>query len=248
MINWTKTRMLWSEPALILPSQLSSIQEGMPLVSCMYQGQIAYQPAQGATTGIGSTKLAGIAMSPRRTFSDTNGAVTITAPAGGGIVSLPVTVLSNSDVGVFNSSGTAMTVATSGSTGASTVVVTTDATTGLTDVNFDPSMAGSVFNVFYNYAMSPLVEQALFGNTSPGFFASDVLGAVGMFKIGRISLNNFDPAANWYAGTNTGVKVIAGGLFTDFSNSAAGFNPTNVEIVQLPTPAYPWLEIIVSGV
>lgn len=243
MINWTKTRMVYSEVAQIVPSQLATLQEGMPLVAALYQNKMYRQQSQGASTGIG-IKLQGIAMSPRRTFGNTNGAVTITAPTGGGNVLLPVTVLANADVGVVNAAGTAMTVATSGSTGASTVVVTTDSVTGFTQVNFDPTMAGTVFNVFYNFAMSPIVEQSLFGNTSPGFFGSDVLGIVGSIKIGRVCLNNFDPIANWYSGTNDpGVKVIAGGLFTDTGASAAGFVPTNVDIVTLPTAAFPWLEI-----
>jgi hypothetical protein len=242
MILWTKTRMVYSETGLVLPSQLSVLQAGMAMVAVVSGGIIQLQPSQGANSGIG-TKLEGIAMDPPRTSNQTLTGVTVTAPTGGGIVSLPNTVLSNSDVGVFNAAGTQITTATSGSTSTTTVVVTTDGTTGLTDINFDPSMAGEVFNVFYNYALSPLVQDALFGDF-PGFFGSDVLGEVGIFKIGRIALNNFDPMANWYSGTNDpGVKVVAGGLFTDTGSSAAGFVPPNVDIVQFPTPAFPWLTI-----
>ena len=101
-----------------------------------------------------------------------------------------------------------------------------------------------VFNVFYQFAMAPIVEQGLFGNGSPGFFNTDILSKSAIFKIGTVSVNNFDPAANWYSGTNDpGVKVVAGGLFTDTGSSSAGFIPPNVDIVAFPTPASPWLEV-----
>lgn len=243
MINWTKTNMIWSVSRQVVASQLSSIQEGMAAVSAIDGGLMKIQPSAGNSSGIGS-RLEGIFMSPRRTFTNNTVGVTVTAPAGGGVVLLPNTVNSSYNIGAFRTDTAAQVTVSSSAASSTNIQSGTDSTTGLTSLTFDPSLAGITFNVFYVYSMSALVEQGLFGNGSPGFFNTDLLGQSAIFKIGKIALNNFDPAANWYSGTNDpGVKVIAGGLFTDSGNSATGFVPPNVDIVAFPTPASPWLEI-----
>jgi hypothetical protein len=215
----------------------------MAAVSAVEFGLMKVQPSQGATSGIG-IRLEGIFMSPRRTFGITTSGVTVTAPAGGGTVLLPVTTLNLTDIGCFlTATGVQIAVTTSSASGTN-VQSAYDSTTGLTSLTFDSSLAGNVYSVYYLYPMSPLVEQGIYGNTSPGFFASDVLMQSSIIKFGRVSTTNFDPAANWYTGTNDpGVKVVAGGIFTDTASSSAGFVATNADIVAFPTPATPWLTL-----
>lgn len=244
MINWTRSRMVWSESRNVVAAQLPLIQEGMAAVSAMEGGVVKIAPSGGATSGIGA-RLEGVFMSPRRTLSNNTVGVTVTVPATSSyVVLLPNTVLSNADIGCFNAStGTAIAVTTNAAS-STNVQAATDSTTGLTSLTFDSTLAGVTYSVFYSYAMSAMVELGLYGNGSPGFWASDMIGSVGIFKIGKIAINNFDPVANWYSGTNVpGVKCIAGGLFTDSAASANGFVPPNVDIVALPTPPSPWLEI-----
>jgi hypothetical protein len=246
MILWSSTQILMSTSRDVLSTALSSIQEGMPAVSAIENSQMKVTFSSGATSGLAG-KCVGIFMSPRRTFATNTSSVTITTPVGGGTLLLPVTVLSNI-VGVFvASTGTLLTSSTSAA-GTTNIQVSTDATTGLTALTFDSTNyglgAGVVLNVFYNYAMSPAVEVSLYGNTSPGFFASDMLSSVGIIKLGRVSVNNFSPSANWYSGVNApNPKGIAGGLFTDSGNAAAGFIATNIYIRNFPTPANPWLDL-----
>ena len=248
MINWTKTKMIWAENRPVLSTALATLQEGAALVGAIEGGVLKCQPSTGATSGLAGSKLLGIAMSPRKTFSTNLNSTTVTAPAGGGTALLPVTVVSTSDVGVFLASSGVQIAATTSASSPTNVQVGTDSTTGLTSLTFDPSLAGNVYNVFFTYTMSAAVETGLFGNGSPGFYNTDLLAQVGMFKIGRVTVNNFDPQANWYSGTNApSVKVIAGGLFTDSGNAAAGFVPSNVEIVTFPTPAFPWLELEIGA-
>jgi hypothetical protein len=184
-------------------------------------------------------------MSPRRTFATNLQSVTVTTPAGGGTVLLPNTVVSNAKVGVYvASTGVQLTTSTSAAS-SSNVQVTTDSVTGLTALTFDATVyglgGGVVLNVFYTFTMAPAVEAALYGNPSPGFYNTDMLGRVGVIKVGRVFTNCFDPQANWYAGAAATVKVIAGGLFTDAANGATGFVPNNATILSLPTPSDPWL-------
>ena len=216
----------------------------MAAVSAMEGGVVKIAPSGGATAGIGA-RLEGIFMSPRRTLSNNTVGVTVTVPATSTyVVLLPNTVLSNADIGCFNASTGVQLAVTTDAASSTNVQAATDSTTGLTSLTFDSTHASVVFNVFYSYAMSAMTEISLYGNGSPGFWASDMLGSVGIFKIGKIALNNFDPVANWYSGTNVpGVKCIAGGLFTDSASSANGFVPPNVDIVALPSPSSPWLEV-----
>ena len=247
MINWTKTQQVWNVNRAVVSTQLSLIQEGMAAVAAIEGGVMKVQPSGGATSGIGS-KLQGIFMSPRRTFATNLTSVTVTIPSGGGTVLLPNTTTNLTDIGVFNAAGGAQLTVTASAASSSNVQAAYDSVTGFTSLTFDSTGyglgGGTILNVFYTYAMSPAVETGLFGNSSPGFYNTDLLGKVGLFKIGNVATNCYDPQANWYSGTNDpGVKVIAGGLFTDTGSSSAGFIPTNVDVVSLPTVGSPWLEL-----
>lgn len=244
MLNWVRMNHVWSVPRPVLSTDVALIQEGMALVGVVEGGVVKVGRSTGATSGA-LARVEGVAMSPRRTFGQNLVGVTVTAPVGGGTVLLQNTTTNLTDIGAFlATTGVAVAVSTSAAS-SSNIQSTTDSTTGLTALTFDASLAGNTYNVYYNYPMSALVETGLYGNPYPGFAPSDILQQVGIIRIGNVSTNCFDPAANWYSSSNPAplVKVIAGGLFTDSANAAAGFIPTNVSITGLPTPANPWLDL-----
>jgi hypothetical protein len=235
MINWTHTRHLYSVPRPVLAADLALVSEGQALVACIEAGVPKVKRSTGSTT----ERLFGISLAPRRSFTQNMKSEVLVVPTGGGTLLLSKTVLGN--IGAFNATTFAEVAVTSSDASSTNIQSGTDATTGLTSLTFDPSMAGLTFNVNYIYVMSPNEEQGVNGNPYPGFAPSDVLGQVGVFRIGQIWVNNIDPAANWYAAGNGQVKVIAGGLFTNSDNAATGFIPSNVDVISYPGAYSPWL-------
>jgi hypothetical protein len=235
MISWTHTRHVWSVEAPVLNADLALVSEGQALVNCIEGGIPKVKRATGST----SERLAGISMAPRRSFNQANKVDTLVVPAGGGTLLLTKTVTGN--VGVFNVSTLAQIAASSSAASSTNIQTSTDSVTGLTALTFDASMAGLTVTATYSYVTTPNEEMGLNGNPYPGIAPSDQLGQIGVFKIGTIWVNNFDPAANWYAAGTAAVKVVAGGIFTNSDNSATGFVPTNVDVIKYPTSGQPWL-------
>lgn len=237
MINWTKTNMGYSVERDVLAAEAGSVFAGCALVTVL-EGGIGKVKRSGGST---SDRLAGVCMAPVRNYSIGMKIEKIVVPAS------PYTVvlqrpISGSAVGAFkDSDGTQVTV--SGSAASSTNIQKgTDAASGNGSLAFDSSFAGVTFNVVYPYVLSNVEVQSKVGNPYPGLTQADVLGKTGVFKIGRIATNAFDPLANWYSGVNfPNPKVIAGGLFTDSGSASTGVVPTNVEIVEVPTLNSPWL-------
>ncbi len=237
MIDWTQTNHVWSVERSILPASVSTIAEGQPLVSSVLNGLTYVTPSAGSTT----QRLAGICMMPRRATTNLT-RVTVTAPTGAGTVLLPNTVAAGG-IGLYVASTYAQIAVSSSAASPTNVQSGTDSVTGLTSLTFDSTDAGypgGQFYAVYNYTMTTFEQIARFGTYSPGPFASDMLSQTGVFRIGRIAVNNFSPTANWWGAADSSVKIIATGQFTD-SGSGTGYVPTNVDVVQFPTTSYPWL-------
>ena len=239
MIKWENTNHVYSQERLVLSTDLALVSEGQALVGCIEGGIPKVKRATGST----SEKLVGIAMTPRRTFSTNAKTENLVGPAGGGTVLLSKTVLGA--IGVFRIDTYAQIASSASAASTTNVQTSTDATTGLTALTFDASFAGVAFQVNYLYTMNTSEEQGSYGNPYPGAAPSDLLGQIGVFRIGRIAVNNFDPTANWYSSGEGygGVKVLAGGIFSNVDNSAAGFVPVNVEVEAFPTSGSPWLSL-----
>ena len=244
MIDWTQTNHVWSTEHTVLSTQLSTIAEGMAIVSAVSpassSGGLAVVKASAGST---TQTLLGVAMMPRRATTNLQ-MVTVTAPVGGGTVLLPNTVTGS--IGAMNPAGALVTVSSSAAS-SSNIQSSTDSTTGLTALTFDATDAGysgGVFTVTYNYTMSTQETLARFGTYTPGPYPSDMIGQIGVFRQGRIAVNDLDPLANWMGAADARVKIIASGLWTSSdggSGSAAGIVPTNVDVISFPTPSYPWL-------
>lgn len=236
-INWQKTNMAFSQEHDVLAAEVGSVFAGCALVFALEGGVGKVKRAGGATTD----RLAGICMAPIRNYSIGTKIEQIVVPAS------PYTVvlqrpISGSSVGAFKNTDGSLVAVSASAASTTNIQKTTDASTGNGALVFDSSFAGQTFNVVYPYVLSSVEVQAKIGNPYPGLSATDVLNKCGVFKIGRIATNAFDPLANWYSGTNfPNVKIIAGGLFTDQANGATGVVPTNVTVVEVPTLGSPWL-------
>lgn len=237
MIKYEGTNHVWSVERPVVNAEVALISEGMALVSAVENGIAKVKRSSGNS----ADRFQGVALAPRRTFASNAKTESVVVPAGGGAVLLSKTAASNV-IGAYRADTYAAVTVSAAAASASNIQYGTDATTGLTTLTFDSSFAGVTFIVSYNYTMSASEEQGLFGNAYAGFAPSDLLYQTGVFKIGRILVNNYDPQANWWgAAAGLGVKIIANGIFTDASNSAPGVSPSNVEIFQLPSATSPWL-------
>ena len=235
MIKWEATRHIWSEERPVSSVSLPIISEGLGLVSTFEGGVNKVGLATGSTTDV----FEGICLAPRKTFSLNAKTESVVAPAGGGIVLLTRTAAlsGGSGIGVYNASTYAEVVASSAAVSPTNIQTGTDGTTGLTTLNFDPSLAGVTFWVSYQYVMNAIELQGSYGD-SPGagqgsFAATDLLGQTGVFKIGQVALNNFDPTANW-ASSGGKVKLVANGMWTDSNNTKTGIVPGNITVIQYP--------------
>ena len=190
MIKWEATRHIWSEERPVSSVSLPIISEGLGLVSTFEGGVNKVGLATGSTTDV----FEGICLAPRKTFSLNAKTESVVAPAGGGIVLLTRTAAlsGGSGIGVYNASTYAEVVASSAAVSPTNIQTGTDGTTGLTTLNFDPSLAGVTFWVSYQYVMNAIELQGSYGD-SPGagqgsFAATDLLGQTGVFKIGQVAL------------------------------------------------------------
>lgn len=237
MILGSKTNMGYSVERDVLSSEVGSVFAGCALVTVLEKGIGKVKRSGGST----SDRLAGICMSPVRNYSIGMKIEKIVVPAS------PYTVvlqrpISGSAVGAFKDSDGTLVAVSASAASSSNIQKTIDSASGNGALVFDSSFAGETFNVVYPYVLSNVELQSRVGNPYPGFTQADVLGKTGVFKIGRIATDAYDPLANWYSGSNfPNVKCIAGGLFTDQGNSATGVVPANVEIVEVPTLNSPWL-------
>lgn len=237
MILGSKTNMGYSVERDVLSSEVGSVFAGCALVTVLEKGIGKVKRSGGST----SDRLAGICMAPVRNYSIGMKIEKIVVPAS------PYTVvlqrpISGSAVGAFKDSDGTLVAVSASAASSSNIQKTTDSASGNGALVFDSSFAGETFNVVYPYVLSNVELQSRVGNPYPGFTQADVLGKTGVFKIGRIAVDAYDPLANWYSGSNfPNVKIIAGGLFTDQGNSATGVVPANVEIVEVPTLNSPWL-------
>ena len=239
MIDWTNTNHVFSEERPVGNNYVTTIQEGMAAESFIENGIVKLRPSQGTSSG----RLEGVLLCPRKPYTNNITGVQVTVPVGGGTVLLPNTVTGS--IGAFNSvNGASVAVSTSAAS-SSNIQSGTDSATGLTSLTFDSTGAsqggGTVLNVFYQYAMSTQDSVTRYGTQYPGFAPSDVLYQTGLFRIGRIFVNNFSQTADWYGSNNAQVKVLSGGIFSASNDPGTGYNPINVDVIQLPTPAYPWL-------
>jgi hypothetical protein len=244
MLDWTLTNHVWSTEHPVLASQLATVAEGMALVNTVSSaalptGSPVVRPSAGSTT----QPLIGIAMMPRRATTNFI-AVSVTAPVGAGTILLPNTVTGT--IGAMNPIG-AMVAVSSGAASSTNIQSGTDATTGLTNLTFDATdcgYQGGTFTIFYNYTMTTQETLARFGTYTPGPYPSDMIGSIGVLRIGRVATNCVAADANWIAAADGKVKVIANGLFTSSDggvSTAAGIVPANVDVISFPTTSYPWL-------
>lgn len=237
MINYDKTNMVFATERQVQTVEIPLISSGMALVGVLEGGIGKVRRSTGATTD----QFVGIAMAPKRSFDLNTRIDQVVVPATAPYVVL-LTRTATGSIGAYNNTTGVEITVSNAIASAINIQNGTDATTGLTNLTFDVSLAGQTFNIAYAYIPSTIEDTALWGNPYPGAAPSDVLGQTGVFRIGRIGVNNFDPLANWYSGVNfPGVKIIAGGKFTDSGNAATGVIPTNVDIVEVPTSASPWL-------
>lgn len=95
-------------------------------------------------------------------------------------------------------------------------------------------VAGTTVRVTYKYALTVLQAQAKYGNISPGGFAGNLLGSVGLGKRGRIYLNAVNAGINWAAAT--AVKLAAGGQLTDQTGSGVVIPASIIEVPSIESP------------
>ena len=247
-ILWTLTQHVYSEERQVLSSlQNNGILAGQGLEATPVVG--AAWPNDSFVMQLANTNggvLEGIAMAPKITGGSWFAVEQITVPASPYIVVLQHLAASNL-IGVFLSTTGALIACTSGGATSSNVQYGTDATTGNSSLVFDSTLVGKVYNVCYNYATTPFQDRLLLGDVYPGQSQLQTLGKTGVFKIGRIAVNNLDPKGLWFASSATGAVALVNGNWTDATTGSGGLVPgSKVRVVSYPTYIQPWLVLDVN--
>jgi len=90
--------------------------------------------------------------------------------------------------------------------------------------------------VTYKYPLTVVQARTLQGDATPGGYAGNHLGQIGLVTHGTIYTNNFDNSNNW--GAATAVKLSANGQLTDQSGGGVAINAT---VIELPSVEVPFL-------
>ena len=96
--------------------------------------------------------------------------------------------------------------------------------------------AGNDVRVTYRYSLTVTQSRALQGDATPGGYAGNHLGQIGVVSNGLIYTSNFDASKDWSAAT--AVKMAANGQVTDQSGTG---NAIPCSIVDLPSVEVPFL-------
>jgi hypothetical protein len=236
MLDLARTRPFQSND-IPLSTTVTNIEAGACLVSITESGIEKVVTSAGTSS---DKEFVGVAFTePFRPTTMTNVELdypTTAAPS----VALQYAPVSLSTVEVLINGVAAGTIQ-SGSPGASTGVVQivgSTLTLNSTDAATNPTLT-----VTYQYTLTVLQAQMLFGDGVPGAMAADVVGVIGVIQKGYVYVTNFDASQNWAAAQITTLKTGANGRFT------VGGSGCTVpgRVVFTPTSDIPYLGLLLNA-
>lgn len=215
-------------------STLSAITEGTGLILTQEDG--VQKVSNG--TGIDAEICVGIALLEYTNAEYATIVEQVTAPAGGGDVTLghtPTGTVSNVRVvEVDGSISVNPTAAVPTATGEVQLVGST--------ISFHVTDANRVFDVTYRYALSVVESQELTGDGVSGRSASAVTQTVTVVRKGTIETDQFDTGVDWSADNITGIKVGAGGIIQLGGTGAT----LTAYVTSIPTGDSPFLGLYIN--
>jgi hypothetical protein len=96
---------------------------------------------------------------------------------------------------------------------------------------------GNTVKVTYRYALTVAEAKLKYGDVTPGGYAGNVTGTIGVAQQGKIFTNAFDTTIDWTAATT--LKTGANGLVVTSGSGAT----INGFVTDVPTVDYPFLGI-----
>lgn len=96
---------------------------------------------------------------------------------------------------------------------------------------------GNTVRVTYRYALTVAEAKVRYGDVTPGGYAGNQLGTVGVAQSGKIFTSCFDTSLDWVAATT--IKTGTGGLLVQSGNGAT----INGYVTDVPSVDYPFLGI-----
>lgn len=204
----------------------SIAQEGLALVSVLTAG------VQGVTTSGGNSGEIFAGFSFTRTsaanFLPTSEVKveTFVIPAGG-VVTVSRAPTSSTTLVYDVTDGGAVTGGNTSVTGAA-VTITAASTRGA---------VGNTVRVTYRYALTVAEAKLKYGDVTPGGYAGNMLGTIGVAQSGKIFTNCFDTTIDW-SGVTT-IKTGANGLLTNTGSGAT----VSGYVTDVPSVDYPFLGI-----
>lgn len=160
----------------------------------------------------------------------------VTAPTGGGPVTLSRTPVGGAAAVRAVQSNLAINVAGQAGTPASGEVQVVGAV-----VTFNAAEAGKVFNVTYTYSLTVEESTALFGSGIAGISSSAATHTLSVITEGEVYTDQFDSGAKWAEENIADICVLASGIFGRGSNGAPC---AKVRVLHVPTSENPYLGLL----